>query len=237
MLDEDFLLLVSINKINSYKLLHFTAHDQLIDFSKKYQELHLDISDSTIHFLYQFLDSDEIKRIPKNHLLSLTYIVCRALLKHCLARILKIDIASIKIKYGHYGKPFLDHHIYFNVSKRGEFFAIFFSKKECGVDLEVSTPVNFDAISNHFFTLNEQLQIKQVNDVEGKITEFFNIWVKKESIIKAIGGQLSDISQYDTYEPPPHYVKSRGIDPSKFTTNIHSHSFDNLYLATTILSQ
>jgi phosphopantetheinyl transferase len=239
MLDEDFLLLVSINKINSDKLLPFTAHDQLVDFSKKYQELHLDISDSDIHYLYQFLDSDELARIPKNHLFSVTYIVCRALLKLCLARILKIDIASLKINYGHYGKPFLDDHpVYFNVSKREKFFVIFFSKNECGVDLELTTPINIDAISNHFFSINERLQIKQNNNVERKISEFFNIWVKKESIIKALGGQLSDISQYDTSEKnSSHYVKSSGIDPIKFTTTIHSHSFDNLYLATTILSQ
>lgn len=236
MVINDYLLTACINKVDSEVSLSIDELYLLPDFSKKFQDVFLDISDNTIFSLYQFLNQDERNLVPKNTLLSNTFIVSRVLLKFCLARVLNTDVASINFIYGPFGKPYVNFDgVFFNTSKRKNFFSILISSRECGVDIEIPTPINIDIVSHHFFTANEQYVISQQANIRNKSLKFYDIWVRKESIIKALGGQLSDIVNFDSIEIHSPVEELTNSLQSKLITTSHISNFKDLFMATTFL--
>ncbi len=88
----------------------------------------------------------------------------------------------ISIKYGPYGKPYLDQKINFNIAHSGKYSLCAVSDKvNFGVDLEQIKTIDFNDF-DHTMTDNQWEIIKgSVKPVD----LFFRFWAIKESVIKA----------------------------------------------------
>lgn len=121
--------------------------------------------------------------------------------QHHLLRVLLskwLDTSPEKIKFtlNPFGKPELPNaEFYFNFSRSGNQLAFYFGPAEGGVDLETIRPsAPFIEIAKQHFHGNEQNFIASDED-------FFTIWTRKESVLKAMGtGLQSTISDLDTTE-------------------------------------
>jgi 4'-phosphopantetheinyl transferase len=104
--------------------------------------------------------------------------------KYYLSKYLNISPLNIDIQYTKYGKPYIKRpQLHFNISHSGDYLIIAISNKyQLGIDIE---KCNYDIVPNELtklvFDFSEQLFIK--ND----INKFYQLWTKKESLIKAYG--------------------------------------------------
>ena len=90
------------------------------------------------------------------------------------------------------GKPYLDGEN-FNLSHTDGIVALAVAHAPVGVDIEKVRPVNF-AVSNKIFSESETEFLSTFNQDEKSIN-FFDIWVGKESVCKAIGSGLTSLSK------------------------------------------
>jgi len=93
-----------------------------------------------------------------------------------------------KISRNDFGKPYIDNNLSFNISNSGNL-VICAGALDCkvGIDIEKVRPVNI----KHFkkvFTSNEMKMIKNATNHSRK---FFELWTKKESVMKADGRGLT----------------------------------------------
>ncbi len=80
-------------------------------------------------------------------------------------------------------KPFIRDWQNFSISHSGKIVAIAFSEHEVGLDLERNKEIDYKGISSYF---NEMERNYILNSNE-KIKTFYEIWVKKEATLKAVG--------------------------------------------------
>ena len=87
------------------------------------------------------------------------------------------------------GKPFLENSkTSFNISHSSDWIILAFCKDHSlGVDLEEIRDINFLNISTRFFNLEEQNFVKNSSNPK---RVFFDLWSRKEAIIKANGKRL-----------------------------------------------
>ncbi|HMT02468.1 MAG TPA: 4'-phosphopantetheinyl transferase superfamily protein [Burkholderiales bacterium] len=103
-----------------------------------------------------------------------------------LAKYLGIEPKKIKIANSKYGRPFLVDNplnIDFNISHSGEYvvMAIAYTAK-VGIDIE---QINYNIIPSQLANIVfSETEKKWVGD---DIKKFFNIWTKKEAVLKAYG--------------------------------------------------
>ena len=112
------------------------------------------------------------------------------MLRMLLGIYLKSDCKQISFNYNLHDKPYLFNNdvIKFNLSHSKDLILFGFTQQqELGVDLEYSGEnLEFDEIANIFFHKNECYLLNEANSFRKKEV-FFDIWVIKEAIIKAIG--------------------------------------------------
>ncbi|MGV6831720.1 MAG: 4'-phosphopantetheinyl transferase family protein [bacterium] len=146
-----------------------------------------------IEILKEHLDNSELKRANNYHFKKDThqFIVCRAILKMLLSKYSGINTNSIEIKYNDYKKPYSDQFdFYFNISHSENCALIGISSYKLGVDIEsVKTNYQFDDVLN--FTFNED-EIEYVSISRNKVASFFELWTRKEALLKAIGKGLDE---------------------------------------------
>lgn len=95
----------------------------------------------------------------------------------------------LKWSYNIYGKPFCDCKIHFNISHSGDYALCGFSKNNIGLDIECIN-ADYVNIAYDFFPKEEALEIEMLGKEQQAIC-FTEMWVRKESFIKAIGKGLS----------------------------------------------
>lgn len=103
-----------------------------------------------------------------------------------LSDLLGNSVHQMDFEYHPYGKPFLkDNPVYFNLSHSEEYAILVVSTIPVGVDIE-KVRDNFETskIVNRFFCENEK------DLVGNNLEKFFEYWVRKESLIKAVGKGL-----------------------------------------------
>jgi 4'-phosphopantetheinyl transferase len=115
-------------------------------------------------------------------------------LKRLLGAYLNEKPVSIKFMFTSNGKPILQkvehQHIQFNMSHSGEFILFGFSRSPIGVDIEeISSKVDVNRVSCRHFSPDEKKMIETVSEKD-KDNMFFEIWTKKEAVIKGIGKGL-----------------------------------------------
>ncbi len=98
---------------------------------------------------------------------------------------------NVKIIPDSFGKPKCDSDLFFNISHSGDQLLLGFSKSEIGVDIEWNNPaVDIERVGKRHFSEIEFQKIMSCTEPE-RIEAFFEIWTKKESLIKGIGKGLS----------------------------------------------
>lgn len=98
-------------------------------------------------------------------------------------------VEPVKYYYNNNGKPFIEGNpLYFSLSHSGNYSACAISDNEIGIDIELMRDINLN-IAKKFFTQKEYEYI--ISKPEKKIEHFFDIWVLKESYMKATGYGLS----------------------------------------------
>lgn len=92
------------------------------------------------------------------------------------------------IQYTSYNRPFFKDNIFFNISHSGNCVICAISRDfELGIDVEEIRPI----IINDF---NSQFNAAELNTIytsEDRLFAFYNLWTKKEAVIKADGRGMS----------------------------------------------
>ena len=161
-------------------------------------EVCLDVPSSELERLSNSLSLDEKKRAERfffeqdrNH-----FIVARGALRHILARYLDASASELNFAYGEHGKPFLinqkgDRQLEFNLShSKGLALYAVALNQAVGIDIELfDRDVDGMGLAQRFFHPKE---FEALSRLPGRLQQpsFFNYWVLKEAVIKAMGNGL-----------------------------------------------
>lgn len=155
-------------------------------------------ADYTIHIneLWSYLSEDEKQKASEYYRTKLTkkYIISRGILRCLLSCYTQKHPAELKFVYNKFGKPSLKRHeLHFNLSHSELLtcYAISLDHR-VGIDLE-SHDRNLDTreLASIVFTTSEQEAFNKIHDVKARTRLFYDLWTKKEAIIKAEGQGLS----------------------------------------------
>jgi 4'-phosphopantetheinyl transferase len=137
----------------------------------------------------------------KSELSTYNYVVGRLLLKRGLESFgLDNDVENIEFQEN--GKPLISG-LHFNISHSDHQVICGFSKNcQLGVDLEKIIAIDFDDFTAMFST-QEWIAIQSAED---PIRSFYWFWTRKESIIKAVGLNLSYLHQIELDVSCDHFV-------------------------------
>lgn len=97
---------------------------------------------------------------------------------------------ELRIQTNEYGKPFLCDFpsFHYNISHSGEYVVCVVHDDAVGVDIEYIGPFDLP-LAKELFTKEEYQYV--LNDREGGLGAFYDIWTLKESYVKAVGEGLS----------------------------------------------
>lgn len=120
------------------------------------------------------------------------FVIGRLLLKHGLREMGRGDQLA-QITYLENDKPNLDH-ISFNISHSGNLVVCILAEQgQIGIDIEQHKQLELSDFE-FFFTSNEW---SDINKAPSPLQKFFWYWTRKESIIKALGVNLSYLHQIE----------------------------------------
>lgn len=91
-----------------------------------------------------------------------------------------------RIRYGPYGKPYIDGCAYFNLSHSGDFAVCAMSDVPVGVDIERVGSVE-EEIAKLYFHRAETAYLSNQPTTAARQDAFFRLWTLKESLMKATG--------------------------------------------------
>lgn len=105
------------------------------------------------------------------------------------------------------GKPGFagGYPLWFNISHSGDDIVLLLSDEgEVGCDIEVIRPrKNSQRIVESVFSPGEQAQIAAAED---KLVTFWQIWTRKEAMLKQAGSQIWHIADFDSCLPAPLFL-------------------------------
>ena len=104
-----------------------------------------------------------------------------------------LNLSEYSVSKNKYGKPYLNDYpnFHFNLSHSGNWVVGAVSDKPLGIDIEQIHQINdFMDIAKRFFSEKEYTFLVECEE-KSKIALFYDIWTKKESLIKAVGKGLS----------------------------------------------
>lgn len=173
----------------------------------------VNIDDDEIQFLKTILSADELQR-ASNFIFEKDqkrFIIARARLRQLLSRYTGLAPAEIVFSHTENGKPYLSHNpfqIEFNISHSHELILLAFTNGTAvGIDIEhLRHDINAEDIAERFFTCNEISTLKQLPDSQ-KTPYFFQIWAKKEAIIKMLGtGLFQRTDEIEVEKTPDRFI-------------------------------
>jgi 4'-phosphopantetheinyl transferase len=122
------------------------------------------------------------------------FVARRAALRTVLSAYTGVAPASIAFDANDYGKPVLvsDRTLSFSTSHSESVALIALGRcRLIGIDVErVREAATDDEVAARFFTRNEAASLA-LADAEDRVRCFFNVWTRKEAIVKALGRGLS----------------------------------------------
>ncbi|MFD3156840.1 4'-phosphopantetheinyl transferase family protein [Haloimpatiens sp. FM7330] len=121
------------------------------------------------------------------------FTINRMIIRIVVGRLLHKHPKNVGISYNYYGKPYIDdkYKLEFNISHSEEYIAIAFCKNKVGIDVEfMKKDIDYLEIVKSYFDEEEFKQLMKLNDND-RLLCFYQLWVAKESYIKAIGYGLS----------------------------------------------
>lgn len=143
------------------------------------------------------------------------YVSAHCAFRKILSSTIGQPAGSLEFANGPHGKPFLVNHpaCAFNLSHSGDWGVIAIGKsphlQSIGVDIEVMRDIdNLHQLAGEVFTPAEKKQLQLVSEAQ-KVATFLHGWVRKESVLKALGTGLS--------LPPKLVHAGLGDHPAKVT--------------------
>lgn len=173
-----------------------------LDFNNKSNKIFIFIiknsnfSNNNIIFFSEFLSKSEIDKANNFYTKNLTesYIIAHSILRNILGQFAKILPQQVEFVHNEYGKPFLkDSNIQFNISHSNNIISYIVALNyKVGIDVELyKNQFNYKEFSDLVFTPSETKIFSCVSlKEEIKTKLFYNLWVKKESLVKATGQGL-----------------------------------------------
>lgn len=124
-----------------------------------------------------------------------------------------------EIVYGKHGKPGFaaGYPVWFNISHSGDDIVLLLSDEgEVGCDIEVVRPrKNRQRIADAVFSPNEQALLAEADD---KLTTFWQIWTRKEAMLKQAGAQIWQIATFDSSAPAPLFLHQQMLSQGQILT-------------------
>lgn len=130
--------------------------------------------------------------------------------KRCIAGglFIKKFLPSAKITVNEFGKPIADNGLHFNISHSGDYVLFALSDKKIGCDIEKLHNIDSERLGRIVFCENEMAQIKNAAD---KQKCFFDLWTRKEGLLKCIGTGF--------------HQHSKGVDVSQSTCRFAENTY------------
>ncbi|MBC2581856.1 4'-phosphopantetheinyl transferase superfamily protein [Clostridium sp. DJ247] len=154
----------------------------------------LDISEKNLDKLCLLIDSEKKCKIEKfkNKKDKVRTLIGEILIRTIIAEELGIRNKHITFKKNKYGKPYLKglQKFNFNISHSGDFVVGAIDEKPIGIDIEEVKCIEYEDIAKSFFTISELDYIVK-NDLDIRLSKFYEIWTLKESYIKCCGQGLT----------------------------------------------
>lgn len=205
----------------------------------------LPVAEDLLATLYGVLNQEEQQRAARYHFERdrTRFIVARGLLRCLLSVYLNKPAEGIVFQYGPQGKPTVaDSIVQFNVSHSDDRVLIGIGYHHpLGVDVEHMTrTVEVDSIAPRFFTVNEAKQIQALSGIAQR-RAFFNVWTRKEALLKTIGSGLSLSLQACEVSVGDETVSTIfACNAPSFNAHdwlVHSHILTDDYLAAAVVHQ
>jgi 4'-phosphopantetheinyl transferase len=120
------------------------------------------------------------------------FMYTRALLRMLIGHYCQLAPASVPLHTTQYGKPTLLPELgkHVNVTHAGNWSVLAIGPSAVGVDLEnAATGLEFQDIASLSFSQQEQYFLREADDPRAV---FFQLWTRKEALIKATGRGISD---------------------------------------------
>lgn len=156
------------------------------------------------------------------------YIIAHGFLRQVLASYLDIAPQSIEFKVNNHDKPSLLHdNLEFNLTHSGNFAMVAICKAPVGVDIEKIRPDQNLDIAERFFSPDEVEKLRAL-PVNEQVTAFFQLWSRKEAIIKAMGKGLAH--SLDSFSVAAHPCEEK-IQIDHATWYLYPLTFENNYAA------
>ncbi|MBF0259914.1 MAG: 4'-phosphopantetheinyl transferase superfamily protein [Desulfamplus sp.] len=111
----------------------------------------------------------------------------KLLLKYGLEKFSNPPESIESVQLSGFGKPFIENRVCFNISHSGNCCVCAFHSSEIGIDIEAVRPIAF----RDFFNLFTRQEKDIITNSETPLNSFYEIWTRKEAIIKAHGKGLS----------------------------------------------
>ena len=130
-----------------------------------------------------------------NSYLRERYIISHGLLRYLLAFYAKSNPHTIEYSFNQFGKPFLKNNssnLQFNMSHSKDY-AAYILALDCqvGIDIEQKDKnIDIQGLLDLILTKEEAIIFNELNSAE-KLDTFYEVWTKKEAILKALGQGLS----------------------------------------------
>ena len=184
---------------------------------------------SQLPYLLQLLSVDEKVRAAqfKFEIHRQRFTVARALLRTVLSHYRQIAPEALEFDYGHRGKPFLRNNLenlQFNLSHSDDMAVIgVIRNTDIGVDIEKIEPDLKEDVAKKFFSAQEYSVLMSL-PVDKQIEGFYQIWSKKEALIKALGEGL--YAPLDKFSVHPFVATEQiEINHDDKMVNYHIESF------------
>jgi hypothetical protein len=108
----------------------------------------------------------------------------------------KAEALAGELKTGENGKPFIEGFDHFSISHSGEAWAVLFHETECGLDIQYERKSDVSTLARRWYNpidakaVGEAMKISEGSGVK----EFFDLWTRREALIKALGSSVCDTS-------------------------------------------
>lgn len=123
-----------------------------------------------------------------------TFVFAHAFVNLLISKWQNISPSALRFFTGPFGKPRLlepNEDISFSISYRKNMIAVALSSTDVGVDIEeIRSDIDLSGIARMVFTPDEQ-KCLQSTDGREKENKFFELWTRKEALLKASGIGLS----------------------------------------------
>ena len=165
-----------LNNVHSMVTIHYTL-------------IHSKMEPTDFRYYLELVPNDTLLKINSFHRKQdkLACLFGRVLLQRCLQSLKRPDIVLNDIRYSEYKKPYVDG-VSFNITHSADLIACAASSDaQVGLDTEKITNINFEDFKNVF----TQSEWEHIHSASHPVSSFFELWTRKESVLKAHGEGLN----------------------------------------------